>query len=558
MILAQSSAYIERPLTWEAQRESSLARRLPWLLFFRVVVATLLLLLALVADYLGWSLSGLTYILYLVILGSYGMVVLEGLLLRGKASPTVLSTIHLVSAVAIAFGVVHGTGGVTSTFSYLYLLAILDGAIIAGGGVALVMASVCSISYGTQLVLQLYRVFPKGIESLPEPQEFVSAVVVHLGAFYLIAVLAGHLAGLLEKARDLVASTEFDLHQILELHAAVLESLPLGVVTIDAKGIVNTANQAASWILNIPIGGLIGLPAPEFLKDFRTGDKDSLIYTLEQDNRRREISLNRSRVERMVPGQPSPAQMELTLVVIEDRTHWYAMERDLRAKERLAGIGELAAAIAHEIRNPLASMSGSLELLEHSASLSSAQRDKLRHIVSREVSQLNRLLENFLIYARPAPPKRIRMDLAIVVREVAEAVNQAAQYKEHPLVLHADGGLFTQIDPEQIRQLLWNLLKNAFEASEPHEPVELRVALHSSNSDWIVLDVSDRGVGVSPEIQNTMFDPFQTTKPAGTGLGLSIVHRIVENHGGKIDVKVSKYGGALFRVLLPVATKEFS
>jgi two-component system sensor histidine kinase PilS (NtrC family) len=236
---------------------------------------------------------------------------------------------------------------------------------------------------------------------------------------------------------------------------------------------------------------------------------------------------------------------------MEDRTEWYSMERHLREKERLAGIGELAAAIAHEIRNPLASMAGSLELLDHPESTTSEQREKLRHIVSREVSQLKRLLENFLIYARPAPPSRFEVDVAILVREVAETVNQAAEYKEHDLVVQATQVLPALIDPEQIRQLLWNLLKNAFEASPTNDEVELNARFETPDKKWIVLEVADRGPGVSPEIRKTMFDPFQTTKDSGTGLGLSIVHRIVENHGGRIDVESSQYGGALFRVILP-------
>jgi len=542
----------ERPFPWEAQRESILARRLPWLLVFRAVVATLLLIMALAADFLGWSLSRVTYILYAVNIATYFMVLVEGLLLRARGSATVLSTVHLASAVGIALTVVQGTGGVSSAFSFLYLLAILDGAIIAGRGVALAMASICSLVYGGQLVLQLYKVFPVvGAEVLPNPQEFVSAVVVHIGAFYLIAILAGHLAGLLETARQLASSAKFDLHRVLELHAAVLESLPLGVVTVDSAGYVNTANQAAAWILDTPIAELIGDEAPRILQDFLIGDEFFTTVTAYQGHKERQVSLSRSQVQRRLAGGEFSSETDLTLVVMEDRTEWYSMERHLREKERLAGIGELAAAIAHEIRNPLASMAGSLELLDHPESTTSEQREKLRHIVSREVSQLKRLLENFLIYARPAPPSRFEVDVAILVREVAETVNQAAEYKEHDLVVQATQVLPALIDPEQIRQLLWNLLKNAFEASPTNDEVELNARFETPDKKWIVLEVADRGPGVSPEIRKTMFDPFQTTKDSGTGLGLSIVHRIVENHGGRIDVESSQYGGALFRVVLP-------
>lgn len=539
-------------LPWEMGREFILARRLSWLLFFRLAVASLLLLFALAADYFDWSLSRVTFILYVVSTASYAMVLVEGLLLRAQASPTVLSTVHLATAVGIALAVVQGTGAVNSAFSYLYLLAILDGAIIAGRRIALMMASICSITYGTQLVLQLYRVFPGGEESTPTSQEFVSAIVVHLGAFYLIAILAGHLAGLLETAREVATSAKFDLSRVLEVHSAVLESLPLGVVTVDANGLVNTANQAASWILDIPVEHLIGASAPKMLHDFLKGNQLFTTLSIEHENRIRQISLSRSHVQRSLTQTALYPELQLTLLVMEDRTKWYAMEHHLREKERLAGIGELAAAMAHEIRNPLASISGSLELLDKSESITSAQRDRLNHIVSREVAQLNRLLDNFLVYARPAPPNRIRVDVALIVREVAESVAQAREYTDNKLVIKSKSPLYATIDPDQIRQILWNLLKNAFEATPPNHVIELRAkSIKNKNSESIVLEVADSGSGIDVEIRNRIFEPFQTTKSSGSGLGLSIVHRIIDNHRGTISVGESKFGGALFSVVLP-------
>jgi len=240
-------------------------------------------------------------------------------------------------------------------------------------------------------------------------------------------------------------------------------------------------------------------------------------------------------------------------VVMEDRTDLHALEGRLREKEKLAGVGELAAGIAHEIRNPLASMSGALELLCQEDLTNDEQRVKLRSIVSREVDQLNRLVEDFLVYARPAPPKLISVDVCHLLREVVDSFSQDPLWGEHQVMLEGIEAIKAQVDPEQIRQLLWNLLRNAMEASPLGASVRVIIEEESEASlGWFVIKVVDKGAGIDPAILPTLFEPFKTTKETGTGLGLSIVHRIVENHGGHVEITCPESGGTVVNVIIPM------
>ena len=328
-------------ITIEAQRESLLERRLPWLLVFRVGVATVLLIVALVADLLGWNLSRFTSLLYAVIIGTYLMVLVEGVLLRSRVSRVVLSSVHLAGALGIALAIVQGTGGVLSPFSFLYLLAILDAAIIAGRRAAFIVASLCSVGYGVQLVLQMYRILPAGAEDLPTSQEFSSAVVIHLGAFYLIALLAGRLALMLDAAWKTASTAQVDLQRVLEFHASVLESLPLGVLTVDPTGHVSTANQAAAWILDTPSSALIGQDLPRFLQDFMVGEESHCTVTRMSGDKESQLFLGKSQIKRAGVGDIVPPKIDFTLLILEDRSEREELERRLSEQESGISLVEL-------------------------------------------------------------------------------------------------------------------------------------------------------------------------------------------------------------------------
>jgi two-component system sensor histidine kinase PilS (NtrC family) len=255
------------------------------------------------------------------------------------------------------------------------------------------------------------------------------------------------------------------------------------------------------------------------------------------------------------------------VVIFQDVTDVVAMEQELRRSERLAGIGQLAADIAHEIRNPLAAISGSVEILE--AGLAENERDpeprRLMGIVLREIDRLNDLITEFLQFARPAPTKKTPFDLGAVVEEVV-GMFEVARPEGVELEVDVGSEPIALADPTQVRQVLWNLILNAVQAmpeggcirisasrelEESQEGTPERRNEVKGEADFVEVTVADTGEGIAPEVLERIFDPFFTTKRDGSGLGLATVHRIVEANGGSLRVESRVGKGTVLRVRFP-------
>jgi two-component system sensor histidine kinase PilS (NtrC family) len=242
-----------------------------------------------------------------------------------------------------------------------------------------------------------------------------------------------------------------------------------------------------------------------------------------------------------------------TAIIFQDLTQLRAMEEKVARSERLADLGRLAAGLAHELRNPLASMMGAQELLTQAPGLDGEYR-RLMEIALRESTRLSLLVTRFLEFARPTPPRRTTCDLAAVVGETLEV------FKNDPAAARIDlaqdlAPARTDADADQLRQVLWNLLLNAAQAAgEGERPGHVRVACGQDGLGAFLV-VDDDGPGVAPEDRERIFLPFFTTKPLGTGLGLANVHQLVDAHGGTIAVEPAPTGGARFRVRFPVEAR---
>jgi signal transduction histidine kinase len=232
------------------------------------------------------------------------------------------------------------------------------------------------------------------------------------------------------------------------------------------------------------------------------------------------------------------------------------LEAQVRRSQRLADLGTLAAGLAHEIRNPLASMTGSIELLRGSVSAGEDER-RLMGIVLREAERLNELVAQFLAFARPATPRRRPTDLAALLDETLSVFRndpQAAGVTLDPALEHAPA----DCDPDQLRQVFWNLLTNAAQAvgaASPGGGGTIRVRCRAGG-EGAVVEIEDDGAGMDAEDLGRIFLPFFTTKPRGTGLGLATVHRIVDAHGGSIRVASERGKGSRFTVVLPAPRPE--
>lgn len=225
-----------------------------------------------------------------------------------------------------------------------------------------------------------------------------------------------------------------------------------------------------------------------------------------------------------------------------------AMGAHVKRVEKMAAIGEMAAGLAHEIKNPLASMSGAIQLLREDIR-SDPDHDRLMQIILREADRLSALVSNFLLYARPpaGKPEPLKLDKAL--QETIELFGKKTGLEQRiAITLNSHPGAWTRMDPSHLRQVLWNLLVNASEAID--ETGEIRVELAAVKNKRLCLKIADTGAGMPPEILQSIFDPFFTTKANGTGLGLSIVHRILESYGCRLDVDSAPGRGTSVRLYL--------
>jgi two-component system sensor histidine kinase PilS (NtrC family) len=238
------------------------------------------------------------------------------------------------------------------------------------------------------------------------------------------------------------------------------------------------------------------------------------------------------------------------IVIFQDLTEIAQMQERLRRSERLGALGQLAAGLAHEVRNPLASLSGAVELLRADLPAGDASARKLTDIVLRETARLNRLVSDFLTYAKPGPGRLEPVALEPLFDELRQLLASAQELRVE-LDLQLQSGLAVLGNPDQLRQVFWNLLRNAAEA----QPRDARVGVCAveAGGSWVEIAIEDRGDGIPPDALEHIFEPFYTTKARGTGLGLATVHRVIEAHGGRLAVSSKLGEGTTVQVVLPRA-----
>jgi two-component system sensor histidine kinase PilS (NtrC family) len=526
-----------------AARGAGLHRKLVWLTFFRIVSVTVLLGGTAAVSWKagGDEVAGFTRPLYGLVIGTYLASLASAWWLRLGRALVPLAHAQVAFDMATAGAVVALTGFAESVFVFMFSLGIVNGAILLyRRGAVTALASALVAYLGVELLLA-----PRGAGGLPWPLLFV-----HAGAFGATAVLAGYLAEQLRSTGQQLAERESDLAAITALHESIVQSVTSGLLTLDAGGRVTFLNRAGEQLTGLSLREVLGQPGAGRFGAFHRGTARG-----ETDL---DTPAGRRRVGYSTFPLVSPAGAPLgTAVIFQDLTALRAMEERVARTDRLADLGRLAAGLAHELRNPLASMMGSVELLR--AAAVGADDRRLLDIVLREGSRLAQLVTEFLAFARPAPPRRAPVDLAQLAGETLDAfahdpsaAGVEVSRRLAPAPVRADAG--------QLRGVLWNLLLNAAQAAPPRRAGAprgaVRVACAPTPEGGAELSVEDDGPGIAPADRERLFTPFFTTKPEGTGLGLATVHRIVDAHGGTVAVASSPGQGARFTVRLPPAAAE--
>jgi two-component system sensor histidine kinase PilS (NtrC family) len=548
-------------------RDSTLRQRLSAHIAVRLVVATVLLGWAVVVELRApgmWPIDpfffliGLTYAVSLVFIASLGAM---------ERWPWLIDVHFGIDAVIVS-AAVFLTGGVGSLFTILYMLPIVAAASTQFRRGGLQMATFSTVLFlGLVLAQYLYvadyLTLPFGFTprfELPTVNVAQYTVAINSFGFFAVALLSGSLA---ERARRGEVRLEQATEEIADLQAFnqyVLDNLVSGLATADAQNRLVTFNRSAMMIVGrtggLPIGEAaaetLQLP-PAFVETIsqdlaRSRSKRTDFQFRRPDGRTIDIGLS-------VAALPLPDGTRGHLYTFQDVTEVKRFEQNARLQQRLAAVGEMAAGIAHEIRNPLASMSGSMQMLKEELPLSGDQA-QLMDIVLRESERLNQTIKSFLAYARPQRFEVQPLDLRPMVQETAMLLRNSPEVDDrHTIeVRQADHAVMIDADEGQVRQVIWNLATNGLRAMPSSGTLTLSaLETGGGNEREAVLMVEDEGVGIAPGDVDAIFQPFRGSFGKGSGLGLAIVHRIVSDYGGHIDVRPRPARGTMFRVTFPVA-----
>lgn len=468
--------------------------------------------------------------------------------------------VQLLADVAMVTALVHFSGSGVSAFGFLYLPITVFGAVLFDRPGAYGSALLSSAAYAATLA--------GSAPTMPDGAVF-ALWSAQTGALLMVALLASALTRELRVTGARLDASRARLFELRSLHERTVECLSSGLLTTDAERRITFFNPEAEHITGRLSQEAVGRPLDEVLPGASAlasdagashGRMRARLQVAGPDGETRHLGIAVS----VLRGEDGAAAGYVT--IFQDVTSVVQMEQELRRRERLAGVGELAASIAHEIRNPLAAISGSVELLCSGVS-SPQDATRLREIVLREIERLDALIRDFLRYARPVPPKLEAVALLPllddVARMLASGIPAGAQ-----LEVEADPGAVALADATQLRQVLWNLVRNAFDALEGPGVVRLEASRvvgapqeegpggrkpSAGGCGCVEIVVADTGRGISLAELERIFDPFYTTKPDGTGLGLPTVHRIVEGHHGALSVESQPGVGTRFRVRLAAA-----
>lgn len=468
----------------------------------------------------------------------------------------------MVSDVVWGTAVIHYSGGVGSQFSLIFCLSIIAAAFVLegrGGLTIAIVASVCFVSYA---VLQSEGyVHPRfrWIEARAVWSQGLLHTYMHVSVFFLVGAVGDYLAERSRLKGHELREAETELRQLRVDTDNILKHMSSGVLVCDADGRVLTINPTAEDILEVSRSNVIGQDAHSALTEAVPEFAELLKGALETQMRkqRRELTLREGEPNELPLGvslsmmRDKDGRKRGVIALFQDLTDVRRMQSHVRKADRLAAIGELAANIAHELRNPLASISGSIEFLYNEVKLS-GENKRLMELIMKESGRLDRIITNFLEFARMRPPSADQVHVSRCLEEVIMLLSNNAAVSRMAGIEIEDraGDVVIKFDEEQMKQVFVNLIINACEVME--DGGRLTVSLKTIDQKWLAIAFKDEGPGISDEAQAHLFEPFFTSKEGGTGLGLAIANKIVAAHGGKIRGKNRASGGAEFVVLVPL------
>ena len=494
---------------------------------------------------------------YATVVAAFVVTILCALLQRRVRRVRAFAAAQLGIDVAVVSALVHFSGGPDSFFAFLYVPITVYAALLFGRAGAYTASGLGAASYAAVLAIDARHGLAEAV-----PLALWGA---NAGGLLLVALLASALSRERDRVGDALAEKVRDLQSLRRLHERTVASLTSGLLTTDPAGTITSFNPEAERITGVPAADAIG----QSLDAVIPGARDLVFESVRSTARSRaRLRFRNRRGDELFLGLAGSVLRDAAdapggfVVIFQDVTKVVEMEAQLRRHERLAGVGQLAADLAHEIRNPLAAISGSIQILEGGGDADEARR--LMEIVVRETDRLNALITDFLHFARPGPAKPEAVEIAGALADMRQ-IFETVRPPSVELVVEAPAALHVLVDDRQLRQLLWNLFLNAIQAMPEGGRLAIEAALPAQDEAdagrtrpaegprFAEIRVADTGTGIPEAVLDRIFDPFFTTKEEGSGLGLATVHRIVEGNGGHVSVESAVGRGTTVRVLLPVA-----
>jgi two-component system, NtrC family, sensor histidine kinase PilS len=514
---------------------------LAWLVKVRIIIISFLLTVELTIVYL--TPTNVPVHLFIGIIVVWYTVSVFFIVLHSLSREYKLQAITQIFAdLTFVTAVVYVTGGIDTFYNCLYPLVIIVASVLLPRYWAYLTAAVSFILFGSLLELNYfdklssYQLSPRG-----DAKSLLAVILINLFAYMAVAHLASALAAKLRQAGIELQDKSGELLNLQALHENVVHSIRSGLITTDLEGRVTLMNSPGQKLLERTPSSVYGRYVSELFQDrlplVEAQSGQGEVRGLTPGGKEKTFGINVTALT--VPGHGIIG----FVYTFEDRTELRRLEREIRMRDRLAAVGRLAAGIAHEIRNPLASISGSIKMLSNISPFNEDQRT-LVDIITRESTRLNAIISDFLVYSREKSYKLSRMDLIPLLEDALVLLENRAQSPDLKVLReYEEKEAFAAIDGDRIKQVFWNLLENAVRAMAGKGTIT--VSLKAVDDVWRV-GIRDSGPGIPRNMMEKIFEPFQSQFEGGTGLGLAIVYQIAQAHGAKVYAHSVPGSGAEF------------